>query len=345
MPLRLSVLDQSPISAGSTAAEAVEATIALAQAADAHGYHRFWVAEHHATPMLAGCAPEVLIGPIARATDRIRVGSGGIMLPHYSPFKVAESFRLLSALAPGRIDLGLGRAPGTDGLTAFALQRDRNHRAPDDFPRQLAELLAYLEDRLPADHPFAKLPKTLPGGGAGSPDPWLLGSSEDSAYWAAEAGLPYCVADFINPHGAPLARIYRENFQPSTRLAEPYVMVCLWALAAESEEEARRLAAPAKMVNHHFVRGQLIAVPSTEEAVAWLERNAPDKSSGLPERRRRRMIRGTPETVRAGIETAAAEYGADEAMLVNIMSDQPARRHGYGLVADAFALASGSVAA
>jgi len=345
MPLRLSVLDQSPISAGSTAAEAVEATIALAQAADAHGYHRFWVAEHHATPMLAGCAPEVLIGPIARATDRIRVGSGGIMLPHYSPFKVAESFRLLSALAPGRIDLGLGRAPGTDGLTAFALQRDRNHRAPDDFPRQLAELLAYLEDRLPADHPFAKLPKTLPGGGAGSPDPWLLGSSEDSAYWAAEAGLPYCVADFINPHGAPLARIYRENFQPSTRLAEPYVMVCLWALAAETEEEARRLAAPAKMVNHHFVRGQLIAVPSTEEAVAWLERNAPDKPSGLPERRRRRMIRGTPETVRAGIETAAAEYGADEAMLVNIMSDQPGRRHGYALIADAFALASGSVAA
>src|SRR5579862_6934866 len=146
MSLRLSVLDQSPITAGSTAAEAVEATIALAQTADAHGYHRFWVAEHHATPMLAGCAPEVLIGPIARATSRIRVGSGGIMLPHYSPFKVAESFRLLSALAPGRIDLGLGRAPGTDGLTAFALQRDRNHRMADDFPKQLAELLAYLED-------------------------------------------------------------------------------------------------------------------------------------------------------------------------------------------------------
>jgi luciferase family oxidoreductase group 1 len=230
-------------------------------------------------------------------------------------------------------------------LTAFALQRDRNHRMPDDFPRQLAELLAYLDDKLPADHAFAGLPRTLPSGGGGSPDPWLLGSSEDSAYWAAEAGLPYCVADFINPRGAPLARIYRENFQPSARIAEPYVMVCIWALAAESEEEARRLAAPAKMVNHHFVRGQLIAVPTTEEAVAWLERNAPDKPAGMPAGRRRRMIRGTPEAVREGIEAAAAEYGADEVMLVNIMSDQPGRRHGYALIADAFALASGSVAA
>ena len=340
MSLRLSVLDQSPITAGSTAADAVEATIALAQTADAHGYHRFWVAEHHATPMLAGCAPEVLIGPIARATRRIRVGSGGIMLPHYSPFKVAESFRLLSALAPGRIDLGLGRAPGTDGLTAFALQRDRNHRAPDDFPKQLAELLAYLDDRLPADHPFAKLPQTLPGGGAGSPTPWLLGSSEDSARWAAEAGLPYCVADFINPNGPPLARLYRDRFQPSARLAEPYVMAAVWALAADSEEEARRLAAPAKMINHHFARGQLIAVPSTEEAVAWLERNATDRPAGLSAQRRRRMIRGTPQAVREGIEAAAADYGADEVMLVNIMSDQPARRHGYALVANAFALAS-----
>ena len=171
MPLRLSVLDQSPIAAGATAADAVEATIALAQTADAHGYHRFWVAEHHATPMLAGCAPEVLIGPIARATQRIRVGSGGVMLPHYSPFKIAESFRLLSALAPGRIDLGIGRAPGTDGLTAFALQRDRTHRAPDDFPKSLAELLAYLDDSLPAHHPFAGLARTLPGGGGGSPAP------------------------------------------------------------------------------------------------------------------------------------------------------------------------------
>jgi luciferase family oxidoreductase group 1 len=338
MPLRLSVLDQSPINAGATAAEAVEATIALAQTADAKGYHRFWVAEHHASPMLAGCAPEVLIGPIARATARIRVGSGGVMLPHYSPFKVAESFRLLAALAPGRIDLGLGRAPGTDGLTAFALQRDRRQRAPDDFTNALAELLAYLDDALPADHPFAGLARTLPSGGQGSPDPWLLGSSEDSAYWAAEVGLPYCVADFINPNGAPLARIYRENFRPSARLAEPYVMVCLWALAADTEDEARRLAAPAKMVNHYFVRGQLIPVPSTEDAVAWLERNATERPAAPA--RRRRMIRGTPEAVRQGIEAAAAEYGADEAMLVNIMSDQAARRHGYALVADAFALAS-----
>ena len=264
------------------------------------------------------------------------------MLPHYSPFKVAESFRLLSALAPGRIDLGLGRAPGTDGLTAFALQRDRNHRALDDFPKQLAELLAYLDDRLPADHPFAGLPRTLPSGGGGSPDPWLLGSSPDSAHWAAEAGLPYCVADFINPQGAPLARLYRENFQPSAA-CRALCMVAVWALAADSEEEARRLAAPAKMVNHHFVRGQLIPVPSTEDAVAWLERNA-TRVTGVPAGRRRRMIRGTPDAVREGIEAAAADYGADEVMLVNIMSDQPARRHGYALIANAFALASEPVA-
>src|SRR5688500_2053879 len=152
----LSVLDQSPVPEGSTGPQALQNTLDLARLADRLGYHRYWLAEHHGTPALACAAPEVLIGPVAAATERIRVGSGGVMLPHYSPLKVAEAFSTLAGLHPGRIDLGLGRAPGTDRLTALALQRDRRQHAPDDFPQQLAELLAYLDDAMPADHPFAR---------------------------------------------------------------------------------------------------------------------------------------------------------------------------------------------
>src|SRR3954464_982722 len=191
----LSVLDQSPIAEGSTAADALANTIDLAQLADALGYRRYWLAEHHGGPMLAGFAPEVLIPSVAAATSRIRVGSGGVMLPHYSPFKVAEVFTLLAAMYPGRIDLGLGRASGTDPRTTFALQRDRSRAMEDDFPQQLAELLAHLEDDLPPDHPFVRLPKFLPGL-PHAPEPWLLGSSPQSAIWAAETGLPYAFADF-----------------------------------------------------------------------------------------------------------------------------------------------------
>src|SRR6202163_4409246 len=162
-PFRLSILDQSPVSAGSSGAQALQKTIDLARLADRLSYHRYCVAEHHGGPLPAGPSPEALIGPIAAATSRIRVGSGGVMLPHYSPLKVAETFSLLAGLFPGRIDLGLGRAAGTDALTAFALQRDRRQAAPADFPQQLAELLGYLDDRLPPDHPFARLAKTLPG--------------------------------------------------------------------------------------------------------------------------------------------------------------------------------------
>ena len=161
--MRLSILDQSPIVADSTPGDAIAATIALARRADELGYHRYWVAEHHGGPMLASASPEALIGPIASATRSIRVGSGGVMLPHYSPLKVAETFTILAGLFPGRIDLGIGRAAGTDPLTTFALQRDRRQAAPDDFPQQLAELLAYFEDNLPEDHPFRHLAATLPG--------------------------------------------------------------------------------------------------------------------------------------------------------------------------------------
>src|SRR5215213_3016636 len=223
---RLSVLDQSPVPEGATGADALANTLDLARLADALGYHRYWLAEHHGGPSLAGPSPEALIGPVAAATSRIRVGSGGVMLPHYSPFKVAETFSLLAGLFPGRIDLGIGRAAGTDAMTTFALQRDRRAASPDDFPQQLAELLALLEDRMPPDHPFHRL-AALPGRPE-SPEPWLLGSSPQSGIWAAELGLPYAFADFINPRGAAIAADYRARFQDVGRLSAPVVAVGGW---------------------------------------------------------------------------------------------------------------------
>ena len=264
--LRISVLDQSPIAEGATAADALRNTLDLARLADALGYHRYWLAEHHASHSLAGVAPEALIGPVALATRRIRVGSGGVMLPHYSPFKVAETFAMLSALAPGRIDLGLGRAPGGGGRTAFALQRDRSRAMPaDDFPGHLAELLAYYERGLPAEHPFAPLSDSLPLAGP-VPDVWLLGSSPDSAALAGALGLPYCVADFINSDAVPLAHAYRASFRPSARRAAPELIVACWAIAAEDRAAAERLALPAAIMFAHLMRGRTIPVPSVEHA-------------------------------------------------------------------------------
>src|SRR5436305_6578176 len=253
--MRLSVLDQSPISEGSSGAEALQNTLDLAIAADELGYHRYWVAEHHGGPMLASASPEALIGPIAAATRRIRVGSGGVMLPHHSPFKVAETFSILAALAPGRIDLGIGRAAGTDPITTFALQRDRRQPSPDDFPQQLAELLAYLEDALPEDHPFHRLAATLPGLPA-LPDVWLLGSSPQSAIWAGELGLPYAFADFINPGGADIARVYRERFAPERELAGPRTAIAARVLCAPTDEEAEHLATSRRMTLTLLRRGQ-----------------------------------------------------------------------------------------
>jgi luciferase family oxidoreductase group 1 len=323
-PLRLSVLDQSPIPEGSTAADALHNTIDLARHADALGYHRYWVAEHHATPGLASASPEVLIGPIAAATSRLRVGSGGVMLPHYSPLKVAENFSALSGLFPGRIDLGLGRAPGTDPRTMFALQRDRREPSPDDFPQQLAELLGYLKDSLPDTHPFAHLSRTLPGLPE-RPEVWLLGSSPQSALWAAEGGLPYSFADFINPRGGAIAQAYRERFQPSRRRAEPYVAVCVAALCAETDEQAQELSASWRAAFTSLRQGRSIAVPPVDKALRFLAENGPIE---------RRLVVGAPDTVRAGLEEAAVEYGADELTIVTITYDDAARRRSYELIAD-----------
>jgi luciferase family oxidoreductase group 1 len=238
---------------------------------------------------------------------------------------------MLSALYNDRIDLGLGRAAGTDPTTAFALQRDRRQAAPDDFPAQLFELLAYLDDELPSDHPFARLAKTLPGL-PHKPEVWLLGSSPQSGIWAAELGLPYAFADFIQPRNAPIADDYREKFEPSRRAAAPRVMVAVWALCADTDAEAQRSSASARMMFKAMQRGQLIAVPAPDAAQKWLDEQPP--SAGPP--RERRWIVGTPEVVREGIEAAASEYGAAEVMIVTITHDHQVRRRSYELIAEPF---------
>jgi luciferase family oxidoreductase group 1 len=332
--MRLSVLDQSPISEGSTGVDALRHTLDLARLTDGLGYHRYWVAEHHGGPMLAGGSPEALIGPIASATERIRVGSGGVMLPHYSPFKVAETFTILAALFPGRIDLGLGRASGTDPLTTFALQRDRRQASPDDFPQQLAELLAYFDDSLPEDHPFHRLAAILPGLPE-LPVPWLLGSSPQSAIWAADLGLPYAFADFINPGGGELAAMYRERFAAAGHAQGSRTAVAAWVLAADSDEEAEHLAASSRMTLRLLRQGQLIKVPPPQTALDYLSRTGKATMGQLPGRR---AIIGAPETVRVGLEDLAAEYGAEEIIVVTITYDHGARRHSYELLAEAMGL-------
>src|SRR5215467_15856567 len=334
MPLRLSVLDQSPISQGSSGGEALRHSVDLAQHCEQLGYTRYWVAEHHATPMLACASPEVLISAIGAATSRIRVGSGGVMLPHYSPLKVAENFSMLTGMYGERIDLAIGRAPGSDPITAFALQRDRRAASPDDFPEQLGELLAYVNDAMPVTHRFARLAK-LPGG-VQRPDVWLLGSSPQSGAWAAELGLPYAFADFINPiGGAQIAEHYRQHYTPSKSHPEPRVLTAIWALCADTDAEAERLAASSRMAFTLFLQGRLIPVPPIETALGFIDEHA-DEVEALG--RRRRWLVGSPDTVKPGIEELAAEYGAEEVMIVTITYDHEARKRSYELLAGAFEL-------
>lgn len=328
----LSVLDQSPIPEGQTAHDALRNTVDLARWADRLGYHRYWVAEHHGTPALACNSPEVLIGPIAETTSSIRVGSGGIMLPHYSPLKVAENFSMLSNMYPSRIDLGVGRAAGTSPNVAFALQRDRRQPAPDDFPDQLDELLAYL-GKATANDP--RLPQPAVPAPLARPDVWLLGSSPQSAFWAAELGLPYCFADFINPEGAELARHYALAFTPSGHTPEARTAVAAWVICAPTDEEAYGLSLSARMMMTLLHRGRLIPVPATERARQFL---AQEQTSAELSGMRRRFITGSPETVRKAIEALAEDYGAQEVFLVNILHSHEARRRSYELVAKEFNL-------
>ena len=324
--MRLSVLDQSPIPENATAAQALDNTVDLARHAEELGYERYWLAEHHATPALACAAPEVLIAAVAAATETMRVGSGGVMLPHYSSLKVAEVFSTLAGLHPERIDLALGRAPGTDPMTMLALQRDRRHAPPDDFIDQLTELLALLEDRVAPGHPFARYPALLPGRPE-RPEPWLLGSSPQSAIWAGELGLPYAVADFINPAGASLAADYRGRFVDSERLAAPRVIACAIAICADTDKEAERIASSGRMMFSLLRMGRLIPIPPPEKALAYLATREPRPTPG------RRTIVGTPDKVRAGLEEVAAEYGADEVMVLTITYEHEARKRSYELIA------------
>jgi luciferase family oxidoreductase group 1 len=334
MPLRLSVLDQSPVSQGSSGGEALRHSVDLAAHCEQLGYTRYWVAEHHATPMLASASPEVLISAIGAATSRIRIGSGGVMLPHYSPLKVAESFSMLAGMYGERIDLAVGRAPGSDPITAFALQRDRRVASPDDFPEQLGELLAYVNDAMPVTHRFARLAK-LPGG-LQRPDVWLLGSSPQSGDWAAELGLPYAFADFINPvGGADIAERYRQHYTASKQHPAPRVLVAIWTLCADTDAEAERLAASSRMAFTLFLQGRLIPVPPIDTALTFLRDHADDVAALG---RRRRWLVGSPDSVKPGIEELAAEYGAEEVMVVTITYDHDARKRSYELLADAFGL-------
>ncbi len=325
----LSVLDQSPIPEGSTAGDALRNSIDLARLADQLGYQRYWLAEHHGSSGLACASPEAIIGPVAAATAHIRVGSGGIMLPHYSPLKVAETFSMLSGLFPDRIDLGIGRAPGTSAAVAFALQRDRRQPAPDDFRDQLEELLGYFGKRAAAAGPLRQIPSQR----FVSPEFALLGSSMQSAIWAAELGLPYVFADFINPQGAPMAAYYREHFAPSSFLDAPRTGVAVWALCAETDAEALRLSASFRMMMLMLYRGRPIPVPPVDRAEKFLE------GEGLPLDQLpagRRIITGDPTAVRAALERVAAEYSAAEVFVVNIMHGHAARRRSYELIAQAF---------
>lgn len=321
MAFALSVLDQSPIPEGSTAGDALRNSIELARLAESLGFHRYWVAEHHGTPGLACNSPEVLIGPIAAVTSSLRVGSGGIMLPHYSPLKVASSFSMLAGLYPDRIDLGVGRAAGTSGRLAEALQRDRRQAAPDDFPEQLIELLGYFEPRRDSAIRFH------------APEVWMLGSSPQSAVWAAEHGLPYAFADFINSEGAASAKYYRQQFRPSTRSSAPKVAVAAWVFCADTDETAMRLSYPFRMMALQLYRGRPIPVPSVERAEEFLYKEG-FPAETLPVGRR--ILTGSPNRVREAVEALATEYAADEVLAVNIVHSHEQRMRSYGLLAHAF---------
>ncbi len=332
--LRLSVLDQSPVRSGGTPADTVQETLELAQACDRLGYHRYWLAEHHSTPGLAGSSPEILIGQVAARTRRIRVGSGGVMLQHYSPLKVAENFRVLETLFPGRIDLGIGRAPGSDQLTARALQEGGGAPGLDRFPEQVADLIAFLHDALPADHRFRSV-QAMPAGPT-APEIWLLGSSDESAAIAAGLGTGFSFAHFINPDGgAEVTRAYARQFRPSAVLAAPLASAAVFVICADTQFEARRLARSRELFLLRLYTGRAGPYPSVEEA-----ENYPytPREAALVEALRARSVAGTPEQVHEQLLALARDYGVGELVIVTITHDPKARLRSYELLAQAFSL-------
>ncbi len=333
MPI-LSVLDQSPIRSAETPAQAIHETLELAQAAERLGYHRYWLAEHHGSGGLAGSAPEILIGQVAARTSRMRVGSGGVMLTHYSALKVAESFRMLETLFPGRIDLGLGRAPGSDQLTAEALRHGPGALGLDRFPEQIADLIGFLHDRLPPGHPFAGV-RAMPTG-PGAPEVWLLGSSDAGAACAAHFGTAFSFAHFINAEGgAEVTRAYARCFRPSPELAAPRASAAVFVLCADTEAEALRLARCRDLFIARLYTGRPGPFPSIEEAEAY---DYTPHELAIARHARQRTVAGAPEQVRARLLELGAEYGVDELVVVTITHDFKARLRSYELLAEIFEL-------
>ena len=328
--MRLSILDQSPIIRGHGARRAIEETLALARRADELGYHRYWLAEHHAIAALADPCPEMLVTRLGTESKRLRIGTGGVLLPYYSAFRTAESFRMLEALYPGRVDLGIGRAPGGDARTAHAVS---GAGFPDAsrFPEQVQELVAHLDGTLPQGHPFHGV-RVQPEVET-RPEVWLLGSSDYSGVLAAELGLPFSFAHFINPRGGEtVAQYYRSRFKPG-REARPRVMVCTFAICAESDAEAERLAAPIDLRRLHMALNVDSPIPTDEEAAR--HRYSEEERSYVMAQRARAVL-GSPATCRREIEAMAARYGADEVMVLTITGSYETRRRSYELLMDEF---------
>ena len=332
--MRLSVLDQSPSAEGDTQDQAIRDSLALARLCDDLRYHRYWVSEHHNSGSIVGTAPEILMSAVAATTRHIRVGSAGVMLPHYSSLKVAEQFRVLEAIAPGRIDLGVGRAPGSDRLTAFALNPHSN--AADDFPRQVYELQSWVAGApRPDDHPFRAIAAQPQG--PTSPEIWILGSSDYGARLAAHFGLPYAFAYFFSDgQGVDEAlALYRRNYRPSERYPQPMATICVWALAADDEAEARRLFTTREYWRVGFEKGLRNPLVSPERAMAHAY--TPDESA-IVERLRRRAFIGTAEQVKASLTALAQRLELAELVINTWTFDPAARRHSYELLAAAFGL-------
>src|SRR6476659_10004402 len=305
--MKLSVLDQSTSSKGRPQSVAIRESIELARHCDKLGYNRYWVSEHHNSDSIVGTAPEVLIAAIAATTPRIRVGSAGVMLPHYSALKVAEQFRVLEGIAPGRIDLGVGRAPGSDRLTAYALNPHAN--AADDFPRQVHDLRAWVSgEPLDEDHPFAAI-KAHPTGPT-SPELWILGSSDYGAQLAAHFGLPYAFAYFFS-EGRGVAEalaLYRRNYRPSARHPQPQATICVWALAADTEAEARRLLQTREFWRIGFEQGIRKPLVTPEFAAAY---PYSDAERATIQALRRKAIVGTGDAVAARLRKLAEQFALD----------------------------------
>ncbi|MFG2061263.1 LLM class flavin-dependent oxidoreductase [Micromonospora sp. NPDC048871] len=324
----LSVLDLAPVAAGASAGEALRHTTELARRTDELGFHRFWVAEHHNMPAIASSAPAVLIAHLAAHTSRIRLGSGGVMLPNHAPLVVAEQFGTLEALHPGRIDLGIGRAPGTDQMTALALRRTMEGLSAEKFPQELAALMDFFDEDRPG--------RIMASPGRGQrPAVWLLGSSGFSAQLAGALGLPFSFAHhFSGQHTLPALALYRQSFRPSRWLERPYAMVAVNAVCAETDERAEWLAGPAGLSFLRLRSGRPEPLASPEEAAAY---PYTDLEREFVVQRREGQATGSPETVARQLGDLLARTGADELMLTTMVYDIADRVRSFELIAERIA--------